>query len=122
MTASTVNAYTRLIPGFWAPTDATWGMDNRTTALRPITGSLSAQRVEYRVASADSNPYLAMAAALGSGLWGIENKVEPGPGVVGNAYDRKHPAKLALPRTLWDAAQRLKKSKAGRELFGDAFV
>ncbi len=42
--------------------------------------------------------------------------------MVGNAYDRKHPAKLALPRTLWDAAQRLKKSKAGRELFGDAFV
>ncbi|MEQ8395478.1 glutamine synthetase [Thalassobaculum sp.] len=122
MTASTVNAYTRLIPGFWAPTDATWGADNRTTALRAITGSPSAQRVEYRVGSADSNPYLAMAAALGSGLWGIENKIEPGPGVVGNAYDKTFPAKLALPRTLWDAAQRMKKSKAGRALFGDAFV
>ena len=122
MTASTVNAYTRLIPGFWAPTDSTWGVENRTTALRVITGSPAAQRVEYRVASADSNPYLAMAAALGSGLWGIENKVEPTPGVVGNAYDMKHAARLALPRTLWDAAQRLKKSKPGRALFGDAFV
>ena len=63
-----------------------------------------------------------MAAALGSGLWGIENQVEPTPPVTGNAYDKTFPRRLALPRTLWEAAQKLKKSKAARTLFGDAFV
>jgi glutamine synthetase len=78
MVAQTVNAYTRLIPGFWAPTDATWGVENRTTALRVIPGSPKSQRVEYRIAAADANPYImALAAAMGSGLWGIENKLEP---------------------------------------------
>src|SRR5207342_2928626 len=78
MVASTVNSYRRLIPGFWAPTDATWGVENRTTALRVIPGSAKSTRVEYRVAAADANPYLALAAAVGTGLWGVENKIEPG--------------------------------------------
>ncbi len=56
MVASNVNSYARLIPGFWAPTDATWGIDNRTCALRVITGSPKSQRVEYRIAAADINP------------------------------------------------------------------
>lgn len=122
MVASTVNSYRRLIPGFWAPTDATWGVDNRTCALRLIGGSEKSQRVEYRVAPADANPYLALAAALGSGLWGVENKIEPTAPVKGSAYDQTFPAKQKLPATLWDAAQRLRKSKAAKELFGDAFV
>ena len=122
MIASTVNSYTRLIPGFWAPTDASWGMDNRTCALRGISGSAKSQRVEYRVAAADANPYLALAAAIGSGLWGIENKIEPELEVVGNAYDKKFPKRMRLPRTLMDAAQDLKASKPARELMGDTFI
>jgi glutamine synthetase len=122
MVSPTVNSYTRLIPGFWAPTNATWGVENRTTALRVIPGSQKSQRVEYRIAAADQNPYLALAVALGSGLWGIENKLKLGEPIRGNAYDQKHPAKLSLPSTLWEAAQRLKGSKAARELFGDNFV
>lgn len=122
MVALTVNSYTRLIPGFWAPTDSAWSVDNRTTALRVIEGSEKSQRVEYRVAAADINPYLALAAAIGSGLWGIENKIEPGDAQTGNAYEAKLPKNRALPRTLWEAAQRLKGSKAARDLFGDVFV
>jgi glutamine synthetase len=122
MVASTVNSYSRLIPGFWAPTNATWGIENRTCALRVIPGSEKSQRVEYRIAAADCNPYIALAAAIGSGLWGIENKIEPSAPIVGNSYDMKHPAKLDLPRTLWEAAQRLRKSKAAEELFGKDFV
>jgi glutamine synthetase len=122
MVAPTINSYRRLIPGFWAPTDATWGVENRTTALRVIPGSPKSQRVEYRIAAADANPYVILAAALGSGLWGIENRIEPEPVVTGNAYERKFPARLALPRTLWDSAQRLKGSKMARDWFGDAFV
>ncbi len=122
MVASTVNSYSRLIPGFWAPTDATWGIENRTCALRVIPGAPSAQRVEYRIAAADINPYLALAAALGSGLWGIENRIEPGFPIVGNAYDISHPPERALPRTLFEAAERLAASSAARSLFGDVFV
>lgn len=122
MLAPTVNSYTRLIPGFWAPTDATWGVENRTTALRVIPGSDKSQRVEYRLGSADANPYLALAAALGAGLHGIEQQWEPEPVIKGNAYEQVHPEHLALPSTLWDSAQALKASDAARSLFGDAFV
>jgi glutamine synthetase len=122
MIASTVNSYSRLIPGFWAPTDATWGIENRTCALRVIPGSPSSQRVEYRIAAADINPYLAIAAALGSGLWGIEHKIEPDEPITGNAYDMKHAAARSLPRTLSEAADRLAGSAIARELFGDLFV
>jgi glutamine synthetase len=122
MVASTVNSYTRLVPGFWAPTNATWGVENRTCALRVIPGSEKSQRVEYRIAAADANPYIALAAALASGLYGIENKLELGQPVQGNAYEQKPSPKGALPTTLWEAAQRLKASKPAREWLGDAFV
>jgi len=122
MMAPTVNSYSRLIPGFWAPTDATWGVENRTTALRVVPGSEKSQRVEHRLGSADANPYLALAAALGAGLYGIEKGWEPEAAIKGNSYDQSHPKDLALPRTLWDSAQALKGSGAARALFGDAFV
>lgn len=122
MVAPTVNSYTRLIPGFWAPTDATWGIENRTCALRAIVGAAKSQRVEYRIAAADINPYVALAAALGSGLWGIEHRIEPDAPIAGNSYALTHAENRRLPRSLWDAAQRLKQSGPARTLFGDAFV
>ncbi|HEX2215778.1 MAG TPA: glutamine synthetase [Xanthobacteraceae bacterium] len=122
MVAPTVNSYTRLIPGFWAPTDATWGIENRTCALRAILGSPKSQRIEYRIAAADINPYIALSAAIGSGLWGIEHKIEPDAPVEGSAYGRSYPPERQLPRTLWESAQRLKESDAARALFGEAFV
>ena len=122
MIAPTVNSYTRLIPGFWAPTDATWGVENRTTALRVIPGSEKSQRVEYRLGSADANPYLSLAAALAAGLQGIIHEWEPEDQVKGNAYDQSHSPELALPSTLWEAAQRFKQSEAARTMFGNEFV
>ena len=122
MVACTVNSYSRLIPGFWAPTSATWGVENRTTALRVIRGGASSQRVEYRIAAADINPYIALAAAIGSGLWGVEHRIEPDAPIEGNAYDREHPPHRRLPATLDDAAARLEASAAARALFGDPFV
>lgn len=122
MIAPTVNSYTRLVRGFWAPTSATWGFENRTCALRVIGGSAKSQRVEYRVAAADINPYLALAAAIGSGLWGMENHIDPDEPVVGNAYEKQAAPERKLPSTLWDAAQNLRASTAARDLFGDEFV
>ena len=122
MIACTVNSYTRLIPGFWAPTEATWGIENRTCALRAIPGSPKSQRVEYRISAADINPYIALAASIGSGLYGIENKIEPNDPIEGNAYEGNYPDELKLPQTLIEAAGRLRKSKAATELFGEEFV
>ncbi len=122
MFSPTVNSYSRLIPGYWAPTDATWGVENRTTALRVIPGDEKSQRIEYRLGSADANPYLALAAAIGSGLYGIEQELEPRAEIKGNSYAQTHDKELALPRTLWDAAQNLKASRAAHALFGSDFI
>lgn len=122
MVSPTINSFSRLVPGYWAPTNATWGVENRTCALRVIPGSAKSQRVEYRVAAADANPYLGLAAALASGLWGIEQGLALDPPSQGNAYEQKLTKNLQLPPTLWDAAQRLKASKAATEMFGSEFV
>ncbi|PCJ48680.1 MAG: glutamine synthetase [Gammaproteobacteria bacterium] len=122
MIAPTVNSYSRMVPGMWAPLDATWGVENRTTALRVIPGNAKSQRLEYRLASSDANPYLALAAALASGLKGIENKLEPHAQVKGNAYDQEQPKEIKLPETLFEAAIMFKHSVVAKEMFGAEFV
>jgi len=118
--APTINSYKRLVEGAWAPTKANFGIDNRTTALRAIPGSKKSTRLETRVNGSDSNPYLALAAALASGLYGIENELELGAPVTGSGYDDKKAP--ALPANLEDATRRFEKSAVARELFGDEFV
>jgi glutamine synthetase len=116
----TVNSYKRLVPGVWAPTNATWGIDNRTVALRAVLGpSPSSVRVEYRLAGADINPHLAIAASLASGLYGIEHQLDPPDPVRGNAYEGDAPA---LPRSLDEAVRRLGQSTVARDLLGTEFV
>jgi len=85
MTAPTINSYTRLTKGAWAPTSATWGIDNRTTALRVIPGSKNSQRLEFRIGAADCNPYIISAAVIGAGLKGIEEKLPLCKPLKGNA-------------------------------------
>jgi glutamine synthetase len=122
MVANTVNSYSRMVPGMWAPLDASWGYENRTTALRVINGSPKSQRVEYRICAADINPYIALSAAIGSGLWGIEHKIEPSDPVRGNAYTQELSDELRLPASLSEASHKLLNSQAAREMFGDEFV
>jgi len=114
----TVNSYKRTVPGAWAPVNATWGVDNRTTAVRAIPGSGKATRVELRLTGADINPYLAMAAALAAGLDGIERKLELPPPTV-NAYAGDAPP---LPRTLGEATRLFRESRVAREWLGEEFV
>jgi glutamine synthetase len=119
--APTVNSYKRLVDGYWAPTKATWGVDNRTVAFRLIPGSSKSTRVEVRVSGSDVNPYLAISAATASGLYGIEHKLELDKApVTGSAYN--DPTTERLPRNLYEAAHKLAESKIAREIFGEAFV
>jgi len=124
MSAPTVNSYTRLTKGAWAPTSATWGIDNRTTALRAISGSEKSQRMEFRIGAADGNPYLVAAAVIGAGLKGIEEKLAISDPIKGNAYEIQDdlPEELKLPTNLRDATDLFKHSKEARDLFGDEFV
>ena len=121
MYAPTINSYKRLVEGAWAPTTLTWGIDNRTVALRVLAGSNKSCRLETRVIGSDVNPYLAMAACLASGLYGIKNKLKLSqPATIGNGY--KETANGILPSTLIEATQQMKGSKLAKELFGSAFV
>ena len=124
MTSPTVNSYTRLVRGAWAPTAATWGVENRTAALRVIKGDTKSQRVEFRVGSADANPYLTAAANIAAGLDGINNKIEPEAPVEGNAYDLQDdlPDRLQLSSNLRDANYAFNRSTVARQYLGDSFV
>lgn len=124
MVAPTVNSYTRLVKGAWAPTAWSWGIENRTAAVRVIPGSSKSQRIEARVPGADANPYLTAAAIIGAALLGIREGLDPGDPIVGNAYDAadRAPEAEQFPRTLRRAAERFDRSTAARGLFGDAFV
>ena len=122
--APTINSYARLVKGYWAPTAATWGLDNRTAAIRVIGGGSPSQRIECRVCGADANPYLAAAATVAAALQGIEEELTPSPPVAGNAYDAEDslPETHRFPSNLRAAAERLGRSDSARRLFGDAFV
>ena len=121
MFAPTINSYKRLVEGAWAPTTLTWGMDNRTVALRILSGSSKSCRLETRVIGSDVNPYLAMTACLAAGLYGIKNKLKlKQPATVGNGY--RDYSNGILPSTLIEATQQMKGSKVAIELFGSAFV
>lgn len=116
-----INAYRRPNVAAWAPMNASWGVDNRTAALRFISKpSAAAARIEHRVSGADVNPYLAIAAQLAGGLHGIENNMRAPEPAIGNASI--NPAYERLPRDLGEAAARLKASTLARKLLGDEFV
>ncbi|OOQ61827.1 glutamine synthetase family protein [Mucilaginibacter pedocola] len=121
MYAPTINSYKRLVEGAWAPTTITWGVDNRTTALRVINTAINYTRLETRIPGSDTNPYLAIAAALASGLYGIKNKLklDVAP-TVGNGYENK--SNGSLHANLFDAATAMQKSSVAKELFGEEFV
>ena len=107
--APSFNAYRRFQPGNHAPTESAWGYDNRTTAIRIPESPAAARRIEHRVAGADANPYLVLAAVL-AGIWhGIENTLSPPNPIEGNAWDQEIDAP-ALPTTMDEAISVFDKS------------
>ena len=114
--APSVNSYKRYAAESWAPTSVSWGRDNRTCGFR-IVGHGASRRVECRIPGADVNPYLGFSALLAAGLDGIENQIDPGPELKGNAYEageaEPFPSSLADAVELWDG------SEFARRAFGD---
>jgi glutamine synthetase len=124
MLAPTVNSYTRLVKGAWAPTAATWGIENRTAAIRVIPGDLHSQRIEVRVGGADANPYLVQAAALAAMNIGMQEQLSPNEPVAGNAYEAEDdlPLQFHFASDLSSAANRFGESTAAKKQFGETFV
>jgi len=120
MLAPTVNSYKRLVEGYWAPTRPTWGVDNRTVALRAIPGGPSSTRLETRLPGSDVNPYLSTAACLAAGMKGVSDglDLDTDP-ITGSGYEADVER---YPRTLEEATERFHRSEVARELFGDEFV
>jgi glutamine synthetase len=98
--APNANSYRRIRPGAWVPMAPTWGYNNRTVALRVPAGRGPATRLEHRVAGADANPYLVVAAVLAGALHGLGNRIDPGPALSGNVY---HQVPASLPASWADA-------------------
>jgi glutamine synthetase len=120
MMAPTINSFKRLVEGAWAPTTLTWGIDNRTVALRALPSGHKSSRLETRVIGSDTNPYLAMAACLAAGLFGIKNNLSLQVATQGNGYTDTRFG--VLPGSLEKATQAMKESDIAKELFGAAFV
>jgi glutamine synthetase len=120
MVSPTINSYKRYVPGVWAPMVACWGVENRTASCRVIgLGQGSALRIEHRQPAADMNPYLAMAATMAAGLYGIEKGLALPPETRGDAGAD---GAGRLPRSLREATDRFSASKVARTLFGETFV
>jgi glutamine synthetase len=117
--APTINAYKRYQSLSWAPTAITWGMDNRTCGFR-VVGRGPSFRIENRLPGADANPYLAYAAMIGAGIYGITHRLELPDAFSGNAYAAADV--LRLPATLREAARAFQHSARVREILGDDVV
>ncbi|MDQ0849915.1 glutamine synthetase [Arthrobacter sp. B3I9] len=116
--APNVNSYKRFAKGSFAPTSVAWGLDNRTCSVR-LVGHGPSARMENRLPGGDVNPYLALAAMLAGGLYGIDNELELEPITSGNAYTSGAPT---VPATLQDAREALASSSIAKEVFGEEVV
>lgn len=120
--APNANSYRRFKANSYAPVAPTWGVNNRTVSLRVPAGPPPTRHVEHRVAGADANPYLVLAALLACAHHGISNRIDPGPAVVGDGYAAAAKEKIRLP-TDWCAAVNLfEASDVLRDYLGERFV
>ena len=113
--APTINSYKRYVDASWAPTRLAWSYDNRTAGFR-VVGEGQSLRIECRIAGADANPYLALAACLASGLDGIASKIEPPDCFVGDVYAARNLERV--PYTLAQSVERFEKSEFAKRAFG----
>jgi glutamine synthetase len=119
--APTVNSYRRMTGFAAAPTTPTWAEENKSTGLRVVSRSEKLARIEHRVAAADVNVYLALAAMLAGGIAGLDHALEPPPEHGGLAWGEP-PDRARLPATISAAADELATDKLLVDVLGDAFI
>lgn len=115
------NSYRRFRSQSYAPTAASWGVNNRSVSLRIPVGPPVSRHVEHRIAGADANPYLAAATVLAGIEEGIERGIDPGPAVTGNGY-RNASGPRELPQTWQEAIDRAAASEFLRRALGEGFL
>jgi glutamine synthetase len=116
--APNVNSYRRITRHYSAPINSQWGYDNRTAGLRVPVSNPSARRVENRIAGADANPYLAIAASLACGYLGMVEGLKPSEPISGSAYDLP----FSLPRNIEDSLRLLRDCRPLIDILGERFV
>jgi glutamine synthetase len=120
--APNANSYRRFRANSYAPVAPTWGVNNRTVSLRVPAGPPKGRHIEHRVAGADANPYLALAALLAGVHYGLTGKIDPGPPVVGDGYAAAAASNLRLPANWFAAVDAFEASEVLRDYLGDRFV
>jgi len=120
--APNANSYRRFRPNSYAPVATTWGVNNRTVSLRVPAGPPAGRHIEHRVAGADANPYLALAALLAGVHYGLKHRIDPGPPVEGDGYAAAARSDLRLPAHWFAAVDAFERSEIMRAYLGDRFV
>jgi glutamine synthetase len=115
----TINSYKRLVPGWFAPVNVSWGLENRSCAVRAIRGDRDRWRIECRRPGADANPYLALAALAASAADGIRRQLTPPPPIEGDASERTDLP--PLPGSLESALHAFDADPAFRAAVGEVF-
>jgi len=118
--APNANSYRRFVSESYAPTAPIWGINNRTVSLRVPAGPAASRHVEHRIAGADANLYLAVAAVLAAAELGMRARLDPGPPIEGNGYAQA--GERTLPRTWYEALERAEQSKFLRDALGKEFL
>ena len=120
--APNANSYRRFRANSYAPVAPTWGVNNRTVSLRVPAGPPKGRHIEHRVAGADANPYLALAALLAAVHHGLTHAIDPGPPVEGDGYAAAAKSNLRLPANWFAAVDHFEGSAVMRDYLGDRFV
>jgi glutamine synthetase len=118
--APNANSYRRFVSKSYAPVAPIWGINNRSVSLRVPAGPPESRHVEHRIAGADANLYLAVAAVLGAAAQGMARKSEPGPPVDGNGYAQ--PGERTLPGGWREALAAADDSQFLRDTLGAEFM
>ena len=120
--APNANSYRRFKPNSYAPVAPTWGVNNRTVSLRVPAGPPASRHIEHRVAGADANPYLALAALLAGVHHGLSGQIDPGPPVVGDGYAAAAASAERLPAHWFAAVDLFAASPVMADYLGARFV
>ena len=120
--APNANSYRRFRANSYAPVAPTWGVNNRTVSLRVPAGPVAGRHIEHRVAGADANPYLALAAMLAGVHHGLSRRSDPGPPVQGDGYAVAAASKERLPTTWFAAVDAFERSTIMADYLGERFA